>query len=73
MDEGGMLMRSSTSNSSLRARTKIEALDNLVISTIHGLSFKIRNNAETLMKKLRYVFGECGRSLKSFSTGCFIA
>jgi hypothetical protein len=54
MDEtNGMLMRSSTSNSSLRARTKIEALDNLVISTIHGLSFKIRNNAETLMKKLR--------------------
>lgn len=53
MEEAGMLMRSSTSNSSLRARTKIEALDNLVISTIHGLSFKIRNNAETLMKKLR--------------------
>jgi len=52
MDEG-MLMRTSASNSSLRARTKLEALDNLVISTIHGLSSKIRTNAETLMRKLR--------------------
>ena len=52
--EDGLLMRTSASNSSLRARTKLEALDNLVISTIHGLSTKIRTNAETLLRKLRY-------------------
>lgn len=52
--EDGLLMRTSASNSSLRARTKLEVLDNLVISTIHGLSTKIRTNAETLLRKLRY-------------------
>ena len=52
--EDGLLMRTSASNSSLRARTKLEALDNLVISTIHGLSTKMRTNAETLLRKLRY-------------------
>ena len=46
-------MRTSASNSSLRARTKLEALDNLVISTIYGMSSKIRSNAESLMRKLR--------------------
>jgi len=51
--EDGLLMRTSASNSSLRARTKLEVLDNLVISTIHGLSTKIRTNAETLLRKLR--------------------
>lgn len=51
--EDGLLIRTSASNSSLRARTKLEALDNLVISTIHGLATKIRTNAETLMRKLR--------------------
>lgn len=53
--EEGLLMRTSASNSSLRARTKLEALDNLVISTIYGMSSKIRINAENLMRKLRYV------------------
>ena len=48
-------MRTSASNSSLRARTKLEALDNLVISTIYGMSAKIRSNAESLMRKLRCV------------------
>lgn len=52
--EEGLLMRTSASNSSLRARTKLEALDNLVISTIYGMSSKIRTNAENLMRKLRY-------------------
>lgn len=57
--EEGALSRGSASNSSLRARTKLEALDNLVISTIYGLSSKIRVNAESLMRKLRYrVIGE---------------
>ena len=56
--EDGLLMRTSASNSSLRARTKLEALDNLVISTIHGLSTKIRTNAETLLRKLRYLSNE---------------
>ncbi|EFX86641.1 hypothetical protein DAPPUDRAFT_307901 [Daphnia pulex] len=51
--EDGLLMRTSASNSSLRARTKLEALDNLVISTIYGMSAKIRSNAESLMRKLR--------------------
>lgn len=51
--EDGLLSRTSTSNSSQRARTKLEALDNLVISTIYGLSSKIRVNAESLMRKLR--------------------
>jgi hypothetical protein len=53
--EDGLLMRTSASNSSLRARTKLEALDNLVISTIYGMSAKIRSNAESLMRKLRCV------------------
>lgn len=48
-----VLMRSSTSNSSLRARNKLEALDNLVISTIFTMSSKIRTNAENLLRKLR--------------------
>ncbi|XP_057375457.1 mucin-5AC-like isoform X2 [Daphnia carinata] len=51
--EDSLLMRTSASNSSLRARTKLEALDNLVISTIYGMSAKIRSNAESLMRKLR--------------------
>ena len=52
MDDG-LLLRTSASNSSLRARTKLEALDNLVISTIYGLSSKMRVSADSLMRKLR--------------------
>ena len=55
-DGNGLMLRNSASNSSLRARTKLEALDNLVITTIYGLSSKIRTHSEVLMRKLRCEF-----------------
>ncbi|XP_037073429.1 nucleolar and coiled-body phosphoprotein 1-like [Pollicipes pollicipes] len=45
-------------SSSLRNKVKLEALDNLVISTIHTLSSKIRGNSESLVSKLKCQFDE---------------
>ncbi|CAL4062166.1 unnamed protein product, partial [Meganyctiphanes norvegica] len=36
-----------------RTKVKMEALDNLVISTIHSLSVKVRTTSETLLQNLR--------------------
>lgn len=36
-----------------RSKAKMEALDNLVISTIHSLSVKVRTTSETLLQKLK--------------------
>ncbi|XP_018023408.1 uncharacterized protein LOC108679320 isoform X2 [Hyalella azteca] len=41
-----------------RNRAKIEALDNLVISTIHSLSNKVRGTSENLLQKLKTQYGE---------------
>ncbi|XP_043231094.1 collagen alpha-1(I) chain-like isoform X3 [Amphibalanus amphitrite] len=43
---------------SLKNKVKLEALDNLVISTIHTLSTKIRGNSESLVSKLKCQFDE---------------
>lgn len=45
-------------------RHKIEALDNLVISTVHQVSCNLRNSTEGILKKLGEVHGnECHRTL----------
>lgn len=45
--------RGSGAMTSTRSRAKMEALDNLVISTIHSLSVKVRTTSETLLQKLK--------------------
>ncbi|XP_070001195.1 nucleolar protein dao-5 isoform X13 [Penaeus vannamei] len=43
-----------------RSKAKMEALDNLVISTIHSLSVKVRTTSETLLQKLKSQYDEEG-------------
>ncbi|KAK7078673.1 hypothetical protein SK128_000012 [Halocaridina rubra] len=45
---------------SSRSKAKMEALDNLVISTIHSLSVKVRTTSETLLQKLKSQYDEEG-------------
>ncbi|KAK3887858.1 hypothetical protein Pcinc_008009, partial [Petrolisthes cinctipes] len=52
--------RGSGAITSTRSRAKMEALDNLVISTIHSLSVKVRTTSETLLQKLKSQYDEEG-------------
>lgn len=48
----------------VRHKTKVDALDNLVISTIHQLSSHLRSNAELLLTKIRDSHGRnCDQAL----------
>ncbi|PNF25769.1 hypothetical protein B7P43_G12373 [Cryptotermes secundus] len=49
---------SNTSNSSLRGRNKLEALDSLVMAAVSSLSNKLRGSSCNLLKKLRYLYEE---------------
>lgn len=49
---------SNTSNSSLRGRNKLEALDSLVMAAVCSLSNKLRGSSCNLLKKLRYLYEE---------------
>ncbi|XP_069698430.1 uncharacterized protein [Periplaneta americana] len=49
---------SNASNSSLRGRNKLEALDSLVMAAMCGLSNKLRGSSCNLLKKLRYLYEE---------------
>ncbi|XP_046400861.1 uncharacterized protein LOC124167108 isoform X3 [Ischnura elegans] len=56
LDLGLSFLRSTTPNSSIRGRAKLEALDNLVIAAIYGFSNKIKGSSYNLLKKLRRVY-----------------
>nr|CAD7257900.1 unnamed protein product [Timema shepardi] len=49
---------SAVSNPSLRGRNKMEALDNLVMAAVCGLSNKLRGSSCALLRKLRFVYEE---------------
>ncbi|KAF6215522.1 hypothetical protein GE061_010277 [Apolygus lucorum] len=57
----------SNNSNSPRARHKLEGVDNLVVSAISGISNKLRVNASTLLKKLRYLYDEENDKYKCLS------
>ncbi|XP_014249641.1 uncharacterized protein LOC106666749 isoform X2 [Cimex lectularius] len=57
----------SNSPNSPRARHKLEGVDNLVVSAISNLSSKLKVNASSLLKKLRYLYDEESDKYKALS------
>jgi len=55
-----------SSSSAIRPKNKLEALDNLVIATIHSMSNKIRSASRNLLEKLQvqYTDNENGALLE---------
>ncbi|CAL4063115.1 unnamed protein product [Meganyctiphanes norvegica] len=62
LDESGSEGKRSPMGSTrgVRSKAKSEALDNLVISTIHSLSVKVRTTSETLLQRLKSQYDEDG-------------
>lgn len=51
-------LHSAASNSSLRGRSKIEALDNLIVAAMFSVSQRVKGSSCKVLKKLRYLYEE---------------